>query len=182
MFSDYHSILARWRNHFSQLLNIHEVNDVTETETHTTKPLVPDPSAFNVEVVIEKLKSHKSPGWIKSQQNCLRRGVEQFTMRSINLLFLFGIRRNYPRSEGISRCRRRAVKRTVNYRGISLLPTRYKILSNILLSKLLHMQRRLLGIIKVNVNATGQLLIIYSAFVKYLKKIGNTTKQCIIFL
>jgi len=32
------------------------------------------------------------------------------------------------------------------------------------------MQRKLLGIIKVDFNATGQLLIIYSAFVKYLKK------------
>jgi hypothetical protein len=29
-----HSILARWRNHFSQLLNIHGVNDVRQTEGH----------------------------------------------------------------------------------------------------------------------------------------------------
>ena len=28
---DSHSILTRWRNHFSQLLNVHEVNDVTQT-------------------------------------------------------------------------------------------------------------------------------------------------------
>jgi len=26
--TDIHSILARWRNHFSQLLNVHGVNDV----------------------------------------------------------------------------------------------------------------------------------------------------------
>jgi len=39
------------------------------------------------------------------------------------------------------------------------------------------MQRKLLGIIKVDFDATGQLLIIYSAFVKYLKKNGNTVKQ-----
>ena len=32
------------------------------------------------------------------------------------------------------------------------------------------MQRKLLGIINVEFNATGQLLIIYSAFVKYLRK------------
>jgi len=60
--ADSHSILARWRNPFSQLLNIHEVNDVRETEIHTAKSLVPDPSAFNVELAIEKLESHKSPG------------------------------------------------------------------------------------------------------------------------
>jgi len=33
--ADSHSILARWRNHFSQLLNIHGVNDVRKTETHS---------------------------------------------------------------------------------------------------------------------------------------------------
>jgi len=32
------------------------------------------------------------------------------------------------------------------------------------------MQRKLLGIISVDFEATGQLLIIYSAFVKYLRK------------
>jgi len=32
-----HSILARWRNHFSQLFNVHEVNDVRQTETHTAE-------------------------------------------------------------------------------------------------------------------------------------------------
>jgi hypothetical protein len=37
--ADSHSILARWRNHFSQLLNIHGVNDVRQTEAHTAKPL-----------------------------------------------------------------------------------------------------------------------------------------------
>ena len=31
----FHSILARQRYHFSQLLNIHEVNDVRQTEIHT---------------------------------------------------------------------------------------------------------------------------------------------------
>jgi hypothetical protein len=28
------SILARWRNHFSQLLNIHWITDVRHTEIH----------------------------------------------------------------------------------------------------------------------------------------------------
>jgi len=41
------------------------------------------------------------------------------------------------------------------------------------------MQRKLLGIINVDFDATGQLLIIYSAFIKYFRKNGNTMKQCI---
>ena len=34
------------------------------------------------------------------------------------------------------------------------------------------MQRKLLGTINVGFNATGQLLLIYSAIVKYLRKLG----------
>jgi len=41
--TDCHSILARWRNHFSQLLNIHGVNDARHTEIHTAEPLEPGP-------------------------------------------------------------------------------------------------------------------------------------------
>jgi hypothetical protein len=43
----------------------------------------------------------------------------------------------------------------------------------------LHMQRNLLGIINVDFDATGELLIIYFAVIKYLKKNGNTMMQCI---
>ena len=36
------SIFGRWRNHFSQLLTVHGVNDVSRhTEIHTAEPLVP---------------------------------------------------------------------------------------------------------------------------------------------
>jgi hypothetical protein len=41
------------------------------------------------------------------------------------------------------------------------------------------LQRKLLEIINVDSDVTGRLLITYSAFVKYLKKNGNTMKQCI---
>ena len=60
--ADSHSILARWRNLFSQLLNVHEFNDVRQTEIHTAEPLVPEPSAFELELAIEKLKNHNLPG------------------------------------------------------------------------------------------------------------------------
>ena len=62
MVADCQNILATWRNKFSQLLNIKGVNDVRQTEIRTAVPLVPNPSAFEVEMAIEKLKRHKSPG------------------------------------------------------------------------------------------------------------------------
>ena len=60
--ADSHSIVVRWRNYFSQLFNVHGVKDVGQAEIHTAEPLVPVPSAFEVELAIRKLKSHKSPG------------------------------------------------------------------------------------------------------------------------
>ena len=57
-----HSIMASWRNYLFQLLNVHGVNDVRQAEIHTAEPLVPEPSAFEVELAIEKLRSRKSPG------------------------------------------------------------------------------------------------------------------------
>jgi len=52
--ADSHSILARQRNHFSQLFN----GDFRQTEMHTAEPLMPEPSAFEFEMALEKLKSH----------------------------------------------------------------------------------------------------------------------------
>ena len=67
--ADSHSIMARWWNYFSQLLNVHEVKVVRQAEIHTVKTLVPERSAFEVELAIEKLKNHKSPGIDQNQQN-----------------------------------------------------------------------------------------------------------------
>jgi hypothetical protein len=60
--ADSHSIMARWRNYFSQILNVRGVSDVRQAEIHTAESLVPGPIALEVELAIEKLKSHKSPG------------------------------------------------------------------------------------------------------------------------
>ena len=57
--TDSHRILAKWRNHFSQLMNAYDVNDVRLTETHTAEPPVPEPSVFGGELAIVKLKSQK---------------------------------------------------------------------------------------------------------------------------
>jgi len=42
-------------------LSIHGVNDVRQTEIDTAEPLVLEPRAFEVELALEKLKSHKLP-------------------------------------------------------------------------------------------------------------------------
>jgi hypothetical protein len=58
--------LNRWKNYFYQLFNVDGVNDVRETEIHTAKPLsVPEPSAFNTEIIIGKLRRCKLPGIVQ---------------------------------------------------------------------------------------------------------------------
>ena len=59
--TDYQSIMARWRNHFSRLLHIRGVNDVRQTEIRTAEQLEPEPSTSEVATAIGKLKSYISP-------------------------------------------------------------------------------------------------------------------------
>jgi hypothetical protein len=51
---DSHSIMARWRNYFSQILNVHGVSDFRQAEIHIAEPLVPQPSVLEVELAIQK--------------------------------------------------------------------------------------------------------------------------------
>jgi len=44
------------RNHFSQLCNVHSVNDARQTEIQTAWSLAPETSAFEVKKAIEKAK------------------------------------------------------------------------------------------------------------------------------
>jgi len=72
--ADSHSILARQRNCFSQLLNAHGVNEVRQKEIHTAEPLVPEPSASDIELVIENLKRDKSTGIDQIQAELFKAG------------------------------------------------------------------------------------------------------------
>ena len=98
MVAESHGIVGRWRNYFSQLFNVYGVKDVVQAEIHTAEPLVPEPSAFEFELAIGKLKSHKSPGIDEIPAELIKAGVEQFAGKFINLSLLFGRRRNCLKS------------------------------------------------------------------------------------
>jgi len=69
MVADFHGIVARWRKYSSQLFNVHGVKDVGQAEIHTAEPLVPEPSAAEVELAIDKLKVTNRQVLTKYQQN-----------------------------------------------------------------------------------------------------------------
>jgi len=71
--ADCNRILDRWRNHFSQLLNVHRVSDDNQTEVHTAE-LVPEPTVFEFKLATEELKRHKSSGIDQIPSETLKAG------------------------------------------------------------------------------------------------------------
>ena len=70
-----------------------------------------------------------------------------------------------------------------NYRGISLLFTSYKILSNMLLSTMtIYTQMKLQENINEGLGEIDQPSTTYLAFSKYLKRSGNTIRRYILFI
>ena len=116
---------------------------------------------------------------IKSQQNWLNQEVEQFAMRSINLLYVFGIKMNCLRSErsrSLYLSIRRAIKQNIvvigAYHFCQLCTKSYPTSCS---QGWLHTQSKLLGIISVEFDAIDHIFCIY----KYLRKNGNKTKKFI---
>jgi hypothetical protein len=58
---DPHKILNMLKNYFCQLMNVHEVGGVKQTEMSTAELFVPEPCVSEFEVAVGKLKRCKSP-------------------------------------------------------------------------------------------------------------------------
>lgn len=58
--ADSHGIFSRCKNYFCQLLNIHWVNSIRQSEIQKGEPFVPERRFSEVEIAIGKLKKCKS--------------------------------------------------------------------------------------------------------------------------
>jgi hypothetical protein len=139
LLADSNAILNRWKSYFSQLLNVHIVSDVRQIEIHTAEPLVPGPSHLEVEISIATLKKYKSPGSDQIPAELYQAGE---TLVSVIHKLITSIWNKVEMpdqwKESIIVPIHKMGNKTDcnNYRGISLLSTSYKILSNIFLSRL----------------------------------------------
>ena len=130
------------RKPFLQLFSVHGVSDVRQAEIHTSEPLVPELSAFQIEMAIEKLKRHKSPGIVHIPAelvNARGRKLRSEIHRLINYNWNKDELPEEWKDSIIVPIYRKSDKTDCSkYRGISLLSTVpvYKILSNILLKGL----------------------------------------------
>jgi len=98
LFENSHSIVARWRNYFSQLFNVHEVKDVGQAEIHTAEPLVPETSASEVELATDKLKGHNSPGVDQIPAELIKAGGRKICLEIHKFIILFRRRINCLKS------------------------------------------------------------------------------------
>jgi hypothetical protein len=115
-------------------------NDVRQTKMQTDEPLVPEPSPFVAEITTEKLKRYKPPGTDQILALLIQAGGNILCLEIQKLINYIWNREELPQQwkEYVIIPIYKKGDKTYhsNYKGISLLLTTYKILSNILLSRL----------------------------------------------
>jgi len=128
---------------------VHEDNEVRQAEMHTVEPLVPEPSAFEFELAIGKLTNHKSPGIGQIPAELIKAGGRTIFCAIHKLIISIWNKEELPeewKESIIVPIYNKGDKIDCNnYRGISLLPTTYKILFNILLSTLIPYAEEVIG-------------------------------------
>jgi hypothetical protein len=58
LFVGSHNTLMKWKNYYCQLLNVHGVNNVRQVVIRGVQPFVSEPSSFEVEITVGKLKKY----------------------------------------------------------------------------------------------------------------------------
>ena len=110
---------------------------------------MPEPSAFEVELTIEKLKNHKSPGIDQIPELLIKAGGRTIRCEIHKLIISIWNKEELPnewKESIIVPIYKKGDKTDCNNcRGISLLPTMYKGLSNILLLRLIPYAEEVIG-------------------------------------
>jgi len=108
---------------------------------------VPETSAFEVEVAIGKLKNHKSPGTDQIPAELIKEGGRTICCAIHKVISIWN-KEELPeewKESIIVPIYKKGDKTDCNNYGISLLPTTYKILSNVLLSRLIPYAEEVIG-------------------------------------
>jgi hypothetical protein len=140
LLADSHNILNRWKNYYSQLLNVHNVSDVRQIGVHMAEPLVLGPSRPEAEIAIQKLKKYRSSGSDQIPAELIQAGGKMLLsaiQKPINSIWNKEELSDQWKASIIVPIHKKGNKTDCNnYRGISLLSTSYKMLSHILLTRL----------------------------------------------
>jgi hypothetical protein len=135
--------LAAWKKHFSQQFNVSALQCTTEQQ-----PLVPELSVFEGEMTIEKLKRHDSPGTDQIPAELIKAGSRTICSEIhiiFNLIWNDELPGEWKELIIVPVYKKGDKTDCNNYTGISLLSTTYKILSNVLLSRLTQFEEEIIG-------------------------------------
>ena len=156
-------------------------------EIHMAEPLVPELSACDVGMAIKKLKTHVSPVIDQISAELFQVGCRTIRSEIHKLVNFIRIQEELPdelKEFIIIPFYKKGNKTDCsNYRGISVLPTTYKILSTILLPRLTPYVEEIIRNhqcgFRRNSSTTDHIFCIHQTLEK---KIGITLKQCINYL
>jgi hypothetical protein len=164
-------------------LNLHGVNNVRQTEIHTAESQVPETSASEFELTIEKLKSHKSPGIDQIPAELTKTICCEIHKRITSVSIWNKEELPEERKESILVPIYKKGNKIYcsNYSGISLLPTTYKHLSNILLSRLPPYREEIIGDYQCGFQRKNSTTDHIYFILQKKKKNGNTMKLRISF-
>jgi hypothetical protein len=96
LLADLHKILNMWKNYFSELLNVHGVGGVRQTEVHTAEPFVQQPTASELEAAIWKLERYKSPGVDQIPAELIQTGGQTLRSEIHKLIKLVCYKEEFP--------------------------------------------------------------------------------------
>jgi hypothetical protein len=139
-------IVNRWMNYFCQLLNVQLVGGISQTEIRTAEPFVPESSISEVDVALGKLQ--RSPGGDQIPCELIQAGRGQLHSeihKHIKLIWNKELPHQWKESIVVPIHKKGDKTECSNYRGISLLPTSYKIFISILLSRLITYADEIIG-------------------------------------
>jgi hypothetical protein len=161
-------------------LDVQWVTDVRQIEIHTTEPLVPHPSPFEFETAIANLQKYKSPDTYQIPE-LIQAGGEILRSEIYMLINYILNKEELPDQwkESIILLVHKKSDKTdcSNYRGISLLLTSYKILSNIFPSRLSPYIDEIIGDHHYGFRRNRSTPDHSFAFNRYWRKNGSTMRQ-----
>jgi len=135
-------ILNRWKDHFHELLNSTEqdkgpsiMQDYKDTNEEDTTPTVEE-----VEMAVQKLRNYKAPGTDNIPAELFKYGGDELVKHLHPIIKDIWQKEKMPAEWNVSIIcpihKKGDIMECLNYRGVSLLNTAYKILSNILLARI----------------------------------------------
>jgi hypothetical protein len=140
LLTDPRKIVNKWMNYFCQLLNVQRVEGIRQTEIQTSEPFVPEPSSLRLRLLLETWKDLSRQVLIRFRPNWFKRGetLHSEIHKLIKLIWnKEELLHQWEESIVVPIHKKGDKTECSNYGGISLLPTSYKIVSNILLCRLI---------------------------------------------